>query len=275
MNLNISSRIKLNNGVEIPVLGLGTYKLAPGKQTYDAVLWALENGYRLIDTASFYGNEVDVGRAVRDSGVPRDEVFITTKLYNYDQGFSEAIKAFGGSERRLDLGPIDLYLIHWPVLALRQRSWKALERLQREGRCRSIGVSNYMVNHLEELMTYAEIPPAVDQIEISPYLQQPDLVARCRSLKVQVESYSPLARGRRFDDPRLLDIAAKHGCSPALVMLRWGLQKGHVVIPKASNQEHILENATVFQLELTDGDMMMMEGFEEQLRVSWDPTRVP
>jgi len=273
--LNIASKVRLNNGVEIPNLGLGTYRLAPGKQTYNAVQWALEAGYRLIDTASYYGNEVDIGKAVRDSGVPRDEVFITTKLYNYDQGFSEALKAFEGSERRLDLGPIDLYLIHWPVLALRQRSWKALERLLREGRCRSIGVSNYMVSHLEELMTYAEVTPAVDQVEVSPYLQQPELVGKCQSLNIQVESYSPLARGKRFDDPKLLEIAAKHGCSPAQIMLRWGLQKGHVVIPKASDRAHILENAAVFHLELDGKDMRSLEGFEEQLRVSWDPTRVP
>ncbi len=275
MSFNIASTVELNNGVKMPRFGLGTYRLSPGKETYDAVRTALDVGYRLIDTASYYANEKDVGRAIRDSGLDRDEVFVTTKLYNHDQGYSEALKAFEASQRRIDVGTIDLFLIHWPVLALRQRSWKALETLLREGRCRSIGVSNYTVAHLMELGSYAEYVPAVNQVELSPYLQQTELVDACRSMGVQVESYSPLARGKRFGHQGLRDIAEAHGRSPAQVMLRWGLQRGHVIIPKAASSEHIVENAGIFDFTLSDEEMEEMNGFESGLRVSWDPTGVP
>jgi methylglyoxal/glyoxal reductase len=275
MNFNIASMVELNNGVKMPRFGLGTYRMSPGKETYDAVRTALDSGYRLIDTASYYANEVDVGRAMRDSGLDRDDVFVTTKLYNHDQGYSEALKAFEVSQKRIDLGTIDLFLIHWPVLALRQRSWKALETLLREGRCRSIGVSNYTVAHLNELGTYAEFIPAVNQVELSPFLQQTELEDTCRSMRVQLESYSPLARGKRFGHQGLRGIADSHGRSPAQVMLRWGLQKGHVIIPKAASSEHIIENAGIFDFALSQAEMEEMEGFESGLRVSWDPTGVP
>jgi methylglyoxal/glyoxal reductase len=275
MSFDIASKVELNNGVKMPRFGLGTYRLSPGDETYDAVRTALEVGYRLIDTASFYANEIDVGRAIRDSGLDRDEVFVTTKLYNHDQGYPEALKAFENSERRIDVGTIDLFLIHWPVLALRQRSWKALETLLREGRCRCIGVSNYTVAHLNELETYAEFIPAVNQVELSPFLQQTKLVDACRSMGVQVESYSPLARGKRFGHQGLRGIADSHARSPAQVMLRWGMQKGHVIIPKAASREHVIENAGIFDFALSDAEMEEMEGFESGLRVSWDPSGVP
>ena len=275
MSLHMASTVELNNGVKMPMFGLGTYRLSPGKETYDAVRTALEVGYRLIDTASYYANEKDVGRAIKDSGLDRDLIFVTTKLYNHDHGYSEALKAFEASQRRIDVGTIDLYLIHWPVPALRQRSWKALETLLREGRCRCIGVSNYTVAHLKELGTRAEFIPAVNQVELSPFLQQTELVDACRSMGVQVESYSPLARGKRFGHQGLQDIADSLGRSPAQVMLRWGLQKGLVIIPKAASREHIVENAGVFDFTLSESEMEEMDGFEGGLRVSWDPTGVP
>jgi diketogulonate reductase-like aldo/keto reductase len=275
MNFDIASTVELNNGVKMPRFGLGTYRLSPGHETYDAVRTALEIGYRLIDTASYYANEIDVGRAIRDSGLDRDEVFVTTKLYNHDQGYPEALNAFENSLRRINVGTIDLFLIHWPVLALRQRSWKALETLLREGRCRCIGVSNYTVAHLKELRTYAEFIPAVNQVELSPFLQQTELVDACRSMGVQVESYSPLARGKKLGHQGLRSIAGSHGCTPAQVMLRWGLQMGHVIIPKAASREHIIENAGIFDFTLSEAEMEEMKGFESGLRVSWDPTGVP
>jgi diketogulonate reductase-like aldo/keto reductase len=275
MVFDIESTVELNNGVKMPRFGLGTYRLSPGKETYDAVRTALEVGYRLIDTASYYANEKDVGRAIRDSGLDRDQVFVTTKLYNQDQGYSQALKAFSASQRRLDVGAIDMYLIHWPVPALRQSSWKALETLLKEERCRSIGVSNYAIAHLEELGTYAETIPAVNQVELSPFLQQTGLTDACRSLGVQVESYSPLTRGKRFGHRDLQAIAGSHGRSPAQVMLRWGLQKGFVIIPKAAAREHIIENAGIFDFTLSEVEMGKMSGLESGLRVSWDPTGVP
>ena len=275
MSLHMASTVELNNGVKMPRFGLGTYRLSPGKETYDAVRTALEVGYRLIDTASYYGNEKDVGRAIRDSGLDRDLVFVTTKLYNHDHGYSEALKAFEASQRRIDVGTIDLFLIHWPVPVLRQRSWKALETLLRDGRCRCIGVSNYTVAHLKELETDAEFIPAVNQVELSPFLQQTELVDACRSMGVQVESYSPLARGKRFGHKGLQGIADSLVRSPAQVMLRWGLQKGLVIIPKAASKEHIIENAGIFDFALSETEMKEMDGFESNLRVSWDPSGVP
>jgi diketogulonate reductase-like aldo/keto reductase len=261
-------------GVAMPVFGFGTWKLPAGRATREAVAAALAAGYRLIDTAAMYGNEADVGAAVRDSGLPREEVFVTTKLWNDDQGFEPALRAFERSERALGLGPVDLYLIHWPVPGRRLESWRALERLHREGRCRSIGVSNFARSHLEELAGHAEIPPAVDQVEFSPFLFQRALLEDVRGRGIQLEAYAPLTRGRRLDTPAIRSAAEAHGATPAQVLLRWGLQHGVVEIPKSAHAERIRENAGAFAFALTGAEMAALDALDEGFRTSWDPTEM-
>ncbi len=265
-NLNIVSKIKLNNGVEIPVLGLGTFQSEQGEVTYNAVRWALEAGYRLIDTAAAYGNEGDVGRAIRESGLPRDQIFVTTKLWNSDQGYDAALRAYDASLQRLGLDYLDLYLIHWPLKETRMDTWRALVRLYQEKRVRAVGVSNYTARHLQELLGGSPVIPAVNQFEISPFLTRQALVDFCRVQGIQVESYSPLARGKRWDDPVIHNIARRCGKTPAQIMIRWALEKGFVVIPKSTHRERIIENASVFDFTLHMKDMQLLDGLNENAR---------
>jgi methylglyoxal/glyoxal reductase len=275
MPYTLKSTVKLNNGVSMPLLGLGVYLMRPGQETYQAVRAALETGYRLIDTASLYGNEEDVGRAVKDSAVPREEVFITTKLRNDDHGYDSALRAFDASLKRLGLGSIDLYLIHFPVPGLRQESWRALETILESGRARTIGVSNYTERHLKELFHHASVVPAVNQVEFSPFLYQRDLLEFCRKHRIQLEAYAPLTAGRRLHDPRITTIAKKHCRTNAQVLLRWAIQRGLVVIPKSRHSERIAENARIFDFELTSEDVSTLDGLHEGFRSSWNPTAVP
>ena len=275
MGLSIDSRIKLNNGVEMPIFGLGVWQVPAGAPTQRAVTTALEVGYRLIDTAKFYGNEADVGIAVRGSGLPRDEVFITTKLWNTDHGYETALKAFEASRKRLGFPTVDLYLIHWPVPGLRKETWKALERILKDGKARAIGVSNYMVPHLEELLASAEVVPAVNQIELSPFLYPRDVIEFCKKHAIAVEAYSPLTKGHRINDPRLKAVAQKYGKTVPQILIRWGLQHGFIEIPKSSRPEHIKENAQVFDFEIRAEDMRALEALSEGLHVAWDPTDEP
>jgi len=274
MGLTIKSTKKLNSGQEIPLLGLGVFQTPPGRVTQEAVKFALKVGYRHIDTASVYGNEEDVGRGVRDSGVPRGEVFVTTKLWNSDHGYDSALSACDKSLRRLGLGYIDLYLIHWPVAELRKSTWKALVELRRRGSCRAIGVSNYTVRHLQELGR-TEVTPAVDQVEFNPFLYQEELLRFCEGGGIQVEAYSPLTRGRKLRHPAVLDVARRYSKSPAQVMIRWGLQHGLVVIPKSTRPERIKENSEVFDFEISSTDMSRLDSLSEDLHTVWDPTEEP
>ena len=275
MPFTLKSSVKLNNGVSMPLLGLGVYLMRPGKETYLAVRAALEIGYRLIDTASLYGNEEDVGRAVRDSAVPREEVFITTKLRNDDHGYDSALWAFDASLRRLDLGYIDLYLIHFPVPKVRDESWRALEHILTDGRARAIGVSNYTESHLKGLLRHSAVVPAVNQVEFSPFLYQRDLLEFCREHRIQLEAYAPLTAGRRLHDPRITAISKKHGRTNAQVLLRWALQHGVVVIPKSTQPDRIAENARIFDFELSPEEVSALDGLDEGFRSSWDPMTVP
>jgi len=275
MGLTIQSRVKLNNGVEMPQFGLGVWQIPVGAPTRRAVKAALEAGYRLIDTAKFYGNEADVGAAVRESGLPRDDVFITTKLWNDDHGYETALAAFEASRKRLGFPTVDLYLIHWPVPGLRRETWRAFERILREGKARAIGVSNYMVPHLEELLASAEVVPAANQIELSPFLYPRDVVEFCESHKIAVEAYSPLTKGHRLRDPRLGGIAQKYRKSVPQVLIRWGLQHGFIEIPKSAKPEHIKENADVFDFEIRAEDMRTLDSLGEGLHMAWDPTDEP
>lgn len=277
MDLTIRSTLRLNNGVEMPRLGLGVYRAAAGSTTRDAVRWALEAGYRHVDTAAIYRNEADVGRAIRDSGIPREDVFVTTKLAPDDQGYDTALAAFDASLERLGMEYVDLYLIHWPVPELRLESWRALEQIYEERRARAIGVSNYMVQHLEELLPRCTVVPAVNQIELSPWSwrSRQDVVGLCRAHGIALEAYSPLTKGRRLDDPVLRTVAERVGRTPAQVLIRWALQRDLIVIPKSANRGRIRENADVFDFTLSRADMERLEALDEGLVTGWDPTEAP
>ena len=272
MALTISSTGKLNSGVEMPLLGLGVYQTSPGRATEEAVKFALKTGYRHIDTASLYGNEESVGRAVRESGVPREQVFVTTKLWNSDHGYEAAMLAFEKSQRRLGLGYVDLYLIHWPVSQLRDESWRALVELQRRGSCRAIGVSNYTVRHLDQLLAGSKVIPDVNQVEFNPFLYQEGLLRYCQGKRIQLEAYSPLTRGYKLRHPVVLEVAKGYSKSPAQVLIRWSLQHGLVVIPKSARPERIKENSEVFDFEISAADMARLDSLGENLHTDWDPT---
>ena len=272
--MNIKSVKRMNDGNDIPVFGLGTYLMRQGRETRESVNTALEYGYRHIDTASIYGNETAVGRAVNESGIPREELFITTKVWNDDQGYDKTMKAFEESLKRLNLDYVDLYLIHWPLEDKRLDTWRALEQIHKDGLAKSIGVSNFMIDHLKELFKSSNIMPAVNQVEMSPYLNQKELIDFCRENDIVIEAYSPLVRGKKSKDERLLDISAKHNKTWAQILLRWGLQRDMVVLAKSSNEDRIKENADIFDFELSQEDMDQMDTWNEDYRVSWDPSKI-
>jgi len=275
IQLNFQSGITLNNGIQIPILGIGTYLANNGGEAKNAVLKALEVGYRHIDTAMMYHNETDIGAAIKESGIPREEIFLTSKLWNSDHGFNKSLDAFQASLDRLQVDYLDLYLIHWPVPDLRIDSWRALEKLYANGKCRTIGVSNYMQNHLEELLKACDIIPMVNQVEFSPYLYLHDLLHFCRNHDIQLESYSPLTKGRMLNDPALIAIAKKYGKTVAQILIRWVLQHEVVVIPKSSNADRIYENSDVFDFSISDNDMELLNSFHKGLHTSWDPSTAP
>ncbi|HRN24984.1 MAG TPA: aldo/keto reductase [Ignavibacteriaceae bacterium] len=273
MKKDINHKLEMNNGIEIPQFGLGVYLTKSGTECVNAVTWALEAEYKHIDTARIYGNEREVGEAVRQSGIKRDELFITTKLWNDDHGYESALKAFDKSLKTLNTDYIDLYLIHWPVKDKRKDSWKALEKIYESGYCKSIGVSNYMISHLNELFSYANIIPVINQVEFSPYNYQKELLEFCIKNKIILEAYSPLTRMKKHDDPKVLSIAKKHNKTVAQVLIRWAIEQEIVVIPKSAHKERIIENANVSDFELDEFDMKILDNLDEGFRVSWDPTK--
>jgi diketogulonate reductase-like aldo/keto reductase len=246
-----------------------------GRVGVEAVKYALKVGYRLVDTASLYENEREVGEGVRESGVPREDIFVTTKLWNSDHGYDRAVKACERSLKLLDIGYIDLYLIHWPVTGARRETWEALVAMRREGKCRSIGVSNYTVRHLQELKGYSSVLPSVNQVEFNPFLYQKELLGFCKENRVALEAYCPLTRGRRLGHPVLVETARKYSRTPAQVMIRWSLQHGLVVIPKSVKPERIVENSRVFDFAISDDDMKRLDGLNEDFRTDWNPTGEP
>ena len=274
-NLNIQSTVKLNNDVRMPILGLGVYQSPPGRVTRNAVNFALRVGYRHVDTARIYGNEADVGEAVRESGVPRGDLFVTTKLWNSDQGYDSTLRACEASLKRLGLDYLDLYLVHFPVPDVRKESWSAMETLLNKGRCRAIGVSNFTFRHLEELIEESHVIPSVNQVEFHPFLYQKELLKYCQRKGIQVDAYSPLARGERLKHPGITSLAIKYSKTPAQLMIRWGIQQGLVVIPKSTREERIRENSQVFDFDISDDDMRSLDSLNEDLRLNWDPTNVP
>jgi diketogulonate reductase-like aldo/keto reductase len=270
--MTISPSITLNNGVSIPQLGLGVFQVPPD-DAQRVVETAFEAGYRHIDTAAAYNNESGVGAAIKASGLSREEVFVTTKLRNGDQGFSEALAAYDESCRRLGLEQIDLYLIHWPYPSADRYvdSWRALERLYAEQRIRAVGVSNFLPEHLERLAAETALVPAVNQIELHPTYQQREVVDYSRTHSIAVESYSPLGQGADLEHPTVVDLAETYSRSPAQVILRWHLQRGYIVIPKSNSAERIKSNIDVFDFSLAESELNAITAMEEGNRVGGDP----
>ncbi|WP_329005734.1 aldo/keto reductase [Kribbella sp. NBC_00709] len=264
--------ITLNNGVRIPQRGFGVFQVPPG-DTQSAVEQALEIGYRHIDTAAAYNNEAGVGAAVRASGLPRSELFVTTKLRNGEHGYESALKAYDETLQRLGLDYADLYLVHWPNPTVDRYvdSWRALERIYIDERVRAIGVSNFLPEHLDRLAKEASVVPAVNQIELHPSYQQHELTELCRKQSIAVTSYSPLGQGGDLDHPVLASIASDHGVTPAQVVLRWHLHRGHIVIPKSVNAERIRANFELDGFELTDDELASITALENGNRLGSDP----
>lgn len=272
---NLQSTTMLHNGTKMPWLGLGVFKVEEGQELVNAVKTAITHGYRSVDTAVIYGNEVGVGQGIREAieetDIVREDLFITSKVWNSELGYDKTIAAYEESLTKLGLDYLDLYLIHWPVAGKYKEAWRALETLYKEGRVKAIGVSNFQIHHLEELMKDAEIKPMVNQVEYHPRLTQKELQAFCQQQDIQLEAWSPLMQGQLLDNTDIQEIADKYGKSVAQVILRWDLQNGVITIPKSTKEHRIAENATVFDFELTADDMKRIDSLNQNHRVGPDP----
>lgn len=271
MNLAFDSTVQLAHGCAIPRLGLGTYKSQPGAEVEHSVEFALRHGYRAIDTASLYGNEEGVGAGMRASGIARDEIFLTTKVWNDEQGYDSTLAALERSLDRLGTDYVDLYLVHWPVRDRMADTWRAMERALADGLTRSIGVCNHLPHHLDRLLTTADVAPSVDQVEFHPWLQQPSLQAYLAEHDIALEAWAPVMKGHVGEVAELVEIGARYGKSPAQVSIRWILQLGYVAIPKSVHDERIAENADVFDFELTDEEMAHVDAADRGHRFGPDP----
>lgn len=276
----VQQRVALRHGVEVPTLGLGVFRAGEGEGTRRAVRRALEVGYRHIDTAAIYRNEQEVGEAIRvwceETGNPREAVFVTTKLWKDDMGFAEALEGFQRSQERLGLGVVDLFLLHWPVPEKRLEAWRALEQLFSQGVCRAIGVSNFTIAHLTQLKEHATTLPHVNQVELHPFLPQPELVAWCRTHEIQTAAYSPLTKGRLLQEPSLGQLADRLKKTPAQLLIRWGLEQGHIVLPKSAHHERIAQNAAVYDFALgSEAHALLADLAKQTIRTAWDPTDTP
>lgn len=268
---NLQDTTILHNGVKMPNFGLGVYKSQDGEEVINAIHYAVKAGYRSIDTASLYFNETGVGEAIKQCGLPREELFITTKVWNSDQGYESTLAAFEESMKKLDLEYLDLYLIHWPVKEKYKDTWRALEKLYKDGRVRAIGVSNFHQHHLEDLMSVAQVKPMVNQVELHPFLSQVELRAYCQSEGIAIEAWSPLARGRVLQDPTLAELAAKYNKSIPQIVLRWDLQHGIITIPKSVHEQRIIDNADIFDFELSVEDMKKIDSLNRNERTGQNP----
>ena len=267
---NIMDKTELYNKVKMPWLGYGTYK-AHDNELVEGIKYALSFGYRLIDTAEMYENEEEVGKAIRESRIPREEIFITSKVWNTNQGYESTLRSFENSLKRLGVDYLDLYLIHWPVRGKYIETWKALEKIYKEGRVRAIGVSNFLIHHLKDIIDNCEIVPMVNQVEFHPYLLQKDLLEFCKKNKIQLEAWSPIMRGKVNDIPQIVEIAKKYNKTPAQIALRWDLQHEVVTIPKSVHKERIKENAEIFDFELTEEEMRIIDSLDQNKRFGANP----
>ncbi|GET26817.1 aldo/keto reductase [Prolixibacter sp. NT017] len=268
---DLQGTVTLSNDVEMPYFGLGVFQSEEGEEVMNAVKWAIEAGYRHVDTAALYRNEKGVGQAIRESGINRKEIFVTSKVWNSDQGYDQTLKAFDTSLNKLGFDYLDLYLVHWPVSRKYKDTWKALEKLYKDGKVRAIGVSNFMQHHLEDLMQDAEIMPMVNQVEFHPRLVQQELVDFCLKNNIRHEAWSPLMQGKVLDLPEIKAIAKKYGNSTAQVILRWDLQKGVITIPKSVHKERIVSNADIFDFSLSDEEMKTLDSLDKGERNGPDP----
>ncbi|QYF84485.1 aldo/keto reductase [Brevibacterium sp. PAMC21349] len=272
---NIQDTTTLHNGVKMPWFGLGVFKVEEGPELVNAVKVAIKHGYRSIDTAAIYENEEGVGQGIREglkeAGISREDLFVTSKVWNADLGYESTIAAYEKSLQKLGLEYLDLYLIHWPVEGKYKEAWRALETLYKEGKVKAIGVSNFQIHHLKDLMEDAEVKPMVNQVECHPRLTQKEVQAFCKEQGIQLEAWSPLMQGELLDNEVLQAIATKHGKSVAQVILRWDLQNGIVTIPKSTKEHRIVENSTVFDFELTEEEMNQIDGLNQNHRVGPDP----
>lgn len=270
---SIADTVTLTNGVKMPMLGLGTWKSKEGAEVQQAIRWALEIGYRHIDTAAAYGNEQGVGEGIRSSGVPREQVFVTTKLWNDDQrkGYDACLKAFDASLSKLGMDYVDLYLVHWPVPGQYKEAWRAVEKIYASGRAKAIGVSNFMVHHLEDLLKDTKTVPMVNQVEFHPCLVQKPLMEFCRKHRIVEEAWSPLMRGKITQLDVVTGIAMSKGKTPAQVVLKWNLQHGVVTIPKSVKRERLAENASLYDFELTAEEIARIDALDKGERVGPNP----
>jgi len=266
--------VKLNNGILMPPIAIGLWQVWDKAECVNAVKAALGTGYRHFDSAQYYQNEGYLGEAIRDSGIPREEVFLTTKISNDNQADGRLMPSFEQSIKTLGFDYWDLLLLHFPVTKSRQKNWPLMEEIYQSGRAKAIGVSNYTIRHLEELLAQANIKPAVNQVELHVYLQQPELVEYCRQHDIAVEAYSPIARGTGHDNPVLEAIASKHHKTPAQVMIRWCIDAGTVPLPKSTHEERIRENFDVLDFKLDSDDMAKIKTLDRNYRTAWDPTEV-
>ncbi|MDR4945378.1 aldo/keto reductase [Neobacillus cucumis] len=272
---NLQTTTTLSNGVKMPKFGLGVFKVEEGPELIHAIKFALKHGYRSIDTAAIYQNEEGVGQAIREglqeAGISREELFVTSKVWNSDLGYESTLAAYETSLTKLGLDYLDLFLIHWPVEGKYKDAWRALETLYKEGKVKAIGVSNFQIHHLEDLMKDAEIKPMVNQVEYHPRLTQKEVQAFCQEHGIQLEAWSPLMQGQLLTQPVIQAIAEKYNKSTAQIILRWDLQNGVVTIPKSIKEHRIIENAAIFDFELSKADMEQLDGLNQNLRVGPDP----
>jgi diketogulonate reductase-like aldo/keto reductase len=268
---SIKESTLLNNGVRMPWLGFGVFKMSDGQEVEQAVRYALETGYRSVDTAAAYGNERGVGKAIRESGIPREDIFLTTKVWNGDQRKKRTMAAFEASLERLGTEYVDLYLVHWPVKGCYQETWQVMEEIYQNGRAKAIGVSNFQIHHLEDILRDSHTVPSVNQVEFHPFLVQPELLGFCQNHQIQVEAWSPLMQGQIVTEPVVQELAEKYAKTPAQIALRWDLQHKVVTIPKSSHPDRIAENAEIFDFQLSQADMDVLDALDEGRRIGPDP----
>ena len=271
---SIADRVEIAPGMLMPRLGMGTWRADAGSETEEELLAGLDLGFRGIDTAAIYGNEDSVGRSIREARVPREEIFVATKVWNSDQGYRPTLDAFDAGLGRLGLRYVDLYLIHWPQPRRTLDTWRALEEIHHAGRARAIGVCNFLPEHLDELLSFANVPPAIDQVELHPLLPQTELRAYCDAHGITVQAWSPLMRGAVVRVPELVKIGMRHGKTAAQVALRWILQNGVTTIPKSVHRSRLAENAAVFDFELSSEEMETIDALQDERRVGADPKMI-